>query len=182
MVITNLTNEDGLVRQTAELLVVEFSNTGTDSWKTIESASEEVLESLGEGRISRIATDEHDKVLGWVGGIEEYDGNVWELHPLVVRGDFQGKGIGRALVQDFESEVKKRGGMTIRLGTDDENNRTSLAGLDLYPDVLKHLSEIKNLRRHPFEFYQKLGYTITGVIPDANGLGKPDILMVKRIS
>ncbi len=76
MEITNLTNEDGLVRQTADLLVVEFSNNETNSWKTIESASEEVLESLGEGRISRIAIDEHDKVLGWVGGIEEYDGNV----------------------------------------------------------------------------------------------------------
>ncbi len=179
MKITNLIKVDNLVRQTAELLVVEFSKTATNSWKTIESASEEVFESLGEGRISRIAIDEHDKVLGWIGGIEEYDGNVWELHPLVVRGDFQGKGIGRALVQDFESEVRKRGGATIRLGTDEDNNRTSLGGLDLYPDVLKYLSEVKNLRRHPFEFYQKLDYTIPGLIPDAKGFGKPDILMMK---
>jgi hypothetical protein len=27
-----------------------------------------------------------------------------------------------------------------------------------------------------------MGYTIVGVIPDANGLGKPDILMAKRIA
>jgi hypothetical protein len=26
-----------------------------------------------------------------------------------------------------------------------------------------------------------MGYTITGVVPDANGIGKPDILMSKRI-
>jgi aminoglycoside 6'-N-acetyltransferase I len=34
---------------------------------------------------------------------------------------------------------------------------------------------------HPFLFYRKLGYTVTGVVPDANGPGKPDILMSKRL-
>lgn len=34
---------------------------------------------------------------------------------------------------------------------------------------------------HPYEFYQTLGFVILGVIPDANGLGKPDILMAKRL-
>ncbi|MEN9564723.1 MAG: hypothetical protein RIR73_2967, partial [Chloroflexota bacterium] len=28
----------------------------------------------------------------------------------------------------------------------------------------------------------KMGYVITGVVPDANGLGKPDIMMSKRIT
>jgi len=41
---------------------------------------------------------------------------------------------------------------------------------------------IRNLGRHPYEFYQKLGYVIVGVIPDANGLGKPDILMAKSVA
>jgi aminoglycoside 6'-N-acetyltransferase I len=34
---------------------------------------------------------------------------------------------------------------------------------------------------HPFEFYGKNGYKIVGVIPDANGFEKPDIIMTKRI-
>ena len=59
---------------------------------------------------------------------------------------------------------------------------TSLSNTDLYPDVFKHLTQIKNLKRHPYEFYQKLGFTIVGVIPDANGPGKPDIMMAKRVS
>jgi aminoglycoside 6'-N-acetyltransferase I len=51
----------------------------------------------------------------------------------------------------------------------------------LYQETWKKIHEIKNLRRHPYEFYQKMGYVITGVVPDANGVGKPDILMAKRI-
>lgn len=70
---------------------------------------------------------------------------------------------------------------TVILGTDDLESKTSLSGVDLYPDVYHHINSIKNLRKHPYEFYQKLGYVITGVVPDANGLGKPDILMSKRI-
>jgi aminoglycoside 6'-N-acetyltransferase I len=41
--------------------------------------------------------------------------------------------------------------------------------------------DIRNFKNHPFEFYQKLGYVITGVVIDANGVGKPDILMSKSI-
>ena len=29
--------------------------------------------------------------------------------------------------------------------------------------------------------FQKMGYKIVGVFPDANGIGKPDIWMAKRI-
>jgi aminoglycoside 6'-N-acetyltransferase I len=182
MKITNLGNEHLLVRQVAELLIDGFKDTGSVDWTTLESASDEVRQSLGEDRISRIAIDERGNVLGWIGGIKEYGGKVWELHPLVVSRDCRGKGIGRALVGDFEKQVQIRGGITICLGADDENNRTSLGGIDLYPDVLNHISQIKNLREHPFEFYQKLGFVITGVIPDANGFGKPDIFMTKRVS
>jgi len=34
---------------------------------------------------------------------------------------------------------------------------------------------------HPVNFYLKLGYVIVGIIPDANGMGKPDILLAKRV-
>jgi len=183
MKIVDLTSENApAIEQVAELLVAGFGDTGTASWRNMGEAIETVQKSFRPGRMSRIAVDEQGKVLGWIGGIEEYHGNVWELHPLVVRQNCQGQGVGRTLVADFERQVAERGGHTIRLGTDDENCRTTLGGVDIYPDVLEKLRSIENIRRHPFEFYLKVGYHIVGVIPDANGFGKPDILMAKRIA
>jgi len=84
-------------------------------------------------------------------------------------------------VADLEAQVRQRGGLTLMLGTDDEDGMTTLAGVDLYDDPCRHITTIRNLRGHPYEFYQKVGFTIVGVIPDANGPGKPDILMAKRV-
>jgi aminoglycoside 6'-N-acetyltransferase I len=106
---------------------------------------------------------------------------VWELHPLAVQPSKQGQGIGQALVEDLEAQVRFKGGLTMTLGTDDEDNMTSLSDVDLYEDLWEKIRDIRNLKKHPFEFYQKMGYVITGVVPDANGRGKPDILMGKRL-
>lgn len=175
-------NNQQAIQQAASLLVEGFKEDWPDAWPNLEAALQEVNESFGPDRISRVALSDSGEVLGWIGGIEQYDGHVWELHPLVVRSDYQGQGIGRALVTDLEMEVSKRGGLTLWLGTDDENNMTSLSDVDLYPDVLAHLNNIRNRRGHPYEFYQKLGFSIVGVLPDANGLGKPDIYMAKRVA
>ena len=77
--------------------------------------------------------------------------------------------------------MAKRGCITLYLGTDDEFDKTSLSGADLYDDLFGKIERIRNLRRHPFEFYQKMGYRIVGVLPDVNGIGKPDIWMAKRV-
>jgi len=175
-------NNQQAIQQTASLLVEGFKEHWPDAWPNLEAALPEVNESFGLDRISRVAISDSGEVLGWIGGIKQYDGYVWELHPLVVRSDHQGQGLGRALVTDLELEVSKHGGLTLWLGTDDEDNMTSLSGIDLYPNVLKHLNNIRNLRGHPYEFYQKLGFTIVGVLPDANGPGKPDIYMAKRVT
>ena len=86
------------------------------------------------------------------------------------------------LVEDMEERVREWGGLTIWLGSDDEGNMTMLAGVNLYPDPLEHLVRISNRRGHPFEFYRKMGFSIAGVLPDANGLGKPDIFLAKSVA
>jgi aminoglycoside 6'-N-acetyltransferase I len=176
--IIDITGEDkSVVRQAAELLVDLLP----EGWPTIESALDEVGEAVAPDRIRRAAV-EGDEVVGWVGGLERYRGRVWELHPLAVRRDVQRQGIGRALVLDLEDRVRARGIHTMFLGADDHRGETSLGGIDLYPDPLAHLQRIRNVRGHQYEFYQKLGYVIVGVVPDANGFGKPDIYMAKRIA
>jgi aminoglycoside 6'-N-acetyltransferase I len=174
-------DDEEAIRQAAWLLVEGFRDDWPEAWPEMDAALKEVRECLGEGRICRAAIDEGGAVLGWIGARPSYGENVWELHPLVVRPDAQRRGVGRALVADLEERVGEHGGYTLWLGTDDETNMTTLSGVDLYPDVLEHLANIKNLRGHPYEFYQRLGFSIVGVMPDANGAGKPDIYMAKPL-
>lgn len=178
-IIALLPDNEMAIQQTAALLVDSFKH--WSAWSDIDSALQEVQESFAADRISQVTVADNGVVLGWIGGIRQYDGNVWELHPLVVRSDYRRKGIGRSLVADLEDRVRERGGVTLWVGTDDEDNMTTLAGVDLYPNVFEHIAKIRNLRNHPYEFYQKLGFVIVGVMPDANGLGKPDIYMAKRV-
>ena len=172
--------EEAMVWQTAVTLHLGFH---PYHWTDMPSALAEVQEIAPPHCISRVAIADNGIVVGWVGGNPDgYDnGYAWELHPLVVHPDYQGQGIGTALVQDFEVQVQARGGLVIYLGSDDEADQTSLSGLDLYPNPLEHLIQIKNLRQHPYEFYQKVGFAVVGIIPDANGFGKPDILLAKRV-
>jgi len=169
------------VEAAAALLNIGFREISPAAWTEMQEALDEVREALEPGKICRIALDEKGTVVGWIGGIPGYNGNAWELHPLVVHPEYWRRGIGRALVLDLEKQVKARGGITIHLGTDDENDMTSLSGKDLYPDVCQHIAAIQNLKNHPYSFYQKVGFVIVGLLPDANGFGKPDILMAKRV-
>lgn len=173
-------DNEAAIHQAAALLVDGFREHWPNAWPTLDSALEEVRECLDAERICRIAI-EGETVLGWIGGLPQYEGHVWELHPLVVRADCRGMGIGRALVEDLEAQVAARGGLTIYLGTDDEDAMTSLGGVDLYDDLWGRVAQIRNIKGHPFSFYEKLGFVIVGVVPDANGPGKPDICMAKRV-
>lgn len=83
-------------------------------------------------------------VLGWVGGIPTYS-HAWELHPLVVRQDVRGQGIGQALVTAWEERVRERGALTLYLGTDDDGPEpgTSAGGVALSPGVLSHAAMLR---------------------------------------
>jgi aminoglycoside 6'-N-acetyltransferase I len=159
----------------AELLREAFPHSYGDS------AEQEVASCLEAGRIALVALDDGN-VVGFVGAIAQYGCTGWELHPLVVKKAAHLGGIGSRLVSALETEVTSQGGLTIYLGTDDEFGQTSLSGADLYENLWQKIADIANPGGHPYEFYVKNGYTIVGAIPDANGRGKPDILMAKRVS
>src|SRR5512144_1488935 len=105
-IISLASDNDHLIQQAAQLLVDAFQEHWPDAWPTFNEGLKEVHEMLAVERICRAAIDEQGNLLGIIGGIPGYDGNVWELHPLAVQPSMQGKGIGRALVADFEEQVR----------------------------------------------------------------------------
>jgi aminoglycoside 6'-N-acetyltransferase I len=169
-------DETDAIDQAAALLVDAFPH-----WlPTVEMARAEVAEALGIDRICLVARAGNE-ILGWVGAIPGYS-HAWELHPLVVRADVRGLGVGRALVTALEERVRAAGALTLHLGTDDDRSTpgTSAGGVELFPDVLSHAASLRVID-HPAGFYQRMGFEVVGLIPDANGPGKPDILMAKRV-
>lgn len=171
------------LRQTAAILLEAFADRAPE-WQDLPACERYVRESLSQAkpaRVNLVALDERGDVLGYIGGTDEGNVFLWELDPLAVRRDRQGQGIGRALIAALEQRARAAGAVTLWLGTDDWDQLTSIGGIDLYPDVLEHLARLENLADHPFDFYRKVGFTVIGTIPDANGPGKPDILMAKPL-
>ncbi len=168
-------NKEGYIKAGAKLLQLNFPESYS------EDSMKEMKEILSEERIAFMAV-ENDKLMGFIGGIPQYNKTGWELHPLVVDGSTRSKGVGSKLVDALEKEIINRGGMMIYLGTDDERFETSLSDGDLFENTYEKIRNIKNYHNHPYEFYEKIGYKIVGVLPDANGPGKPDIIMAKRLA
>lgn len=152
-------------------------------WPTLEDALDEIEKLLDNQKNTLLAAVEDDIVIG-LGGILApiYNGNVFELHPLAVRSDRRNQGVGRAIITALEDEARKQGGLTIYLGADDEigNGETSFANVDLYDNFPEKIINF-NPGKHQSAFYLKLGYKIIGVMPDANGIEKPDIYFGKRL-
>ncbi|HEX9941796.1 MAG TPA: GNAT family N-acetyltransferase [Thermoanaerobaculia bacterium] len=169
-----------VMEQTARLLYESFRDR-SDGWPDLSAARREVAESLQEGKVSRVVLDAEEGVLGWIGGQPQYEGHVWEVHPLVVAASHRRRGLGRALIEDLEALAAARGALTLWAGSDDERGETSLSGVDLYADIPGAIRNVNNLKGHPYEFYLRLGFRIVGVMPDATGPGKPDIFLAKRI-
>src|SRR5690554_697896 len=149
-------------------------------WPTLQDALAEIKALLVPGN-TLLAAVEDGVVLGWGGILPAYNGNVFEIHPLAVRSDRRRQGIGRAIVTALEDEARKKGGLTIHAGADDERDdgETSFANVDLYDDLPGKIRDFSP-GTHQSAFYMKLGYKIIGVMPDANGIGKPDIFLGKR--
>lgn len=178
MEITNMVNLNAeQLRQAAAILTKAIPL----GWATFEDAADEITECLIPEN-TLLAAVEGGDVLGWGGILPQYDGNVFELHPLAVRWDMRGKGVGAALLAALEGAARERGGLTMCIGADDEKEggETSLANADLYDNLSERIVNFR-AGTHQSAFYMKNGYKIIGVMPDANGAGKPDIFLGKRL-
>lgn len=152
------------------------------SWLPSEAdAKRQVLRATETDRINRVLLSPQATPRGWIGVIPINDGRIWEIHPLVVAPDQQGHGYGRMLVQEIERLAAQRGVLGLLAGTSDETGATPLYGIDLYQNPFAGLNKLSGRENHPVTFWQRLGFTIVGVLPDAEGRGKPAITLAKRI-
>lgn len=167
----------GAVREAAALLTDAFPH----AWPTLADGAEEVEGCLEDRKIVLAVFDGSGSVTGFAGAMPRYAEIGWELHPIVVARAYRGQGLGRKLLDALEREVAARGGITLYAGSDDEFGQTSLSGCDLYDGLWDRIRDIRNPGGHPYGFYLRCGYRIVGVIPDANGYGRPDIWLAKRL-
>lgn len=148
---------------------------------TSADARRQVTKALASDRHCFVLFDPADQAAGWIGAIPIHHGRMWEIHPLCVAVGAQGRGYGRMLVSHVEVRARHAGVLGLIAGTSDSTNATSLYGIDLYQNPLEALINIRSKRRHPYQFWLKAGFTIVGVMPDADGLGMPAITLAKRV-
>lgn len=164
----------------AAILVAGFADR-SPAWPTLEAGINEVQTFSTDEQISLVATI-NDTIVGWISATPQYQRFGWELHPLVVAPTYQHQGVGKALVADLCARLPQHGATALYAWSDDESLSTSLGGIDLLPNPLDHLRSFGASTRHAGGFYLKQGFVLCGVLPDANGRGKPDILFVRSIS
>jgi aminoglycoside 6'-N-acetyltransferase I len=167
------------VTQVAQLLVDGFAGISS-AWPNLDVAREEVLEYSSDSHISLVAVCD-ERVCGWASATPQYQQFGWELHPLVVAPQKQRQGVGSALVVALCNALAERGATTLFAWSDDEGAHTSLGNVNLLPNPLEHLQHFSSSDHHAGGFYLKMNFHLCGVLPNANGIGKPDILFVRAI-
>ncbi|MEX1215985.1 AAC(6')-Ia family aminoglycoside 6'-N-acetyltransferase [Saccharospirillum sp.] len=177
----DLSEKPALHDAAARLLMDAFLAKGNTAWPTLERARQTLDECTGAPNLC-LGLLSNGTLTGW-GGLRPMYDKTWELHPLVVAPAQQGQGVGSALMQALEQRAKALGLIGIVLGSDDELFETSLSQVNITgSNALVEMQRLTNLKRHPFEFYQRCGYSVVGMVPNANGKNKPDILMWKDLT
>jgi aminoglycoside 6'-N-acetyltransferase I len=171
--------DDGQLAQAARILREALPS--PTAYKAPGDAEAEVAKLRGASNRVGFAALEGGGFWVWIGAIRSYSHSL-ELHPLVVDLARQMRGVGRLLVAALEARARAEGFLAIHLGADDDFGGTNLAGREWFPEALGHADGIVANVRHPLGFYRKCGFEVVGLIPHANGFGKPDILMAKPIS
>jgi aminoglycoside 6'-N-acetyltransferase I len=178
--ICNINESIETMELAGKILIDTFSE--VNMWPDIDEkgALDTVKECIAEGNIC-IGVKIINQLIGWVGLRPMYE-KTWELHPLAIIPEYQRKGYGRILMNEMEKIAKEKGIIGIMAGSDDETNKTSLSEKEITEEnIFEEIKNIKNYKSHPYEFYKKCGYIIVGIIPNANGLKKPDIWLWKDI-
>lgn len=181
------------------MVIVEFDDLSPADWRRAATVLRAALARLPSGfqgpgdaeaevEMRRLQDEwlgyaalEGEDLVGWIGALQTYDRG-WEIHPLVVDPPHQRRGIGSALLAALEARARAAGVLTLYLGSDDDYGGTTLFGRDVWSDVLGAARTVEpSATGHALGFYRRHGFEVVGILPDVNGLGRPDITMAKRL-
>jgi aminoglycoside 6'-N-acetyltransferase I len=180
MRIEDLDATDGPLLERLARLTHAAAATHAPNWlPTMDAAREEVDDATAEGHVTRVLFDDEGAPLGWGSTFHTY-GAVWEIHPLVVDVAHHRHGHGARLLADLEARAADRGAGVLIVGTSDETEATSLGGIDLYRDPIGAMASLTFADSHAVGFWLRMGYSLVGITPDAEGPGRPSINFAKR--
>ncbi len=171
--------------QAVKILLEAFP--ADEMWSDLdEKMARETVEFSIYGKNICIGIKIGSELAGWVCLRPEYEKikneATWELHPFVISPKFKRKGYGKMLMEEVEKAAQENNIIGIILSSGDEANKTSLSDKEITGEnIIEEIKNIKNYKNHPYEFYQKCGYSIIGIIPNAYGIRKTDIWLWKDI-
>jgi aminoglycoside 6'-N-acetyltransferase I len=169
------------IDELARLTYAAFKTHAPDWLPTAADARRRVLQATAADRINRVLLNSASVPVGWIGVTPINHGRIWEIHPLAVAPAEQGKGYGSMLVSEVERLAQSRGVLGLLVGTSDETGATPLYGVDLYQNPCALLNRLTGAEQHAVTFWRKVSFTVVGVVPDAEGRGRPSILLAKRV-
>lgn len=174
-------SSDSTIRDAAAEILVNAFRGISPSWPTHATAYD-TFHELATADALLIGAFLDQQLVGFIGAVPQYGGTAWELHPLAVAPQHARNGIGTALLQHLCQQLQDHGAATVFVWCDDESAATSLGGSNVYPAPLDALATLVSGPRHAGGFYLKNDFCLTGILPDANGFGKHDILYARRIT
>jgi aminoglycoside 6'-N-acetyltransferase I len=178
MNVVDLTALDRAQLDQLAALTFEAGSQHSPSWLPTLDAARETIDEARD-KFARVLLDDHAIPLAWIAAGHDW-GRIWEIHPMIVGLAHQRRGYGRLLVREVAAQARAAGALTLMLSTSDLTRATSLSGVDLFDEPLRRLAELQ-VDDHPVVFWQRLGFRIVGVTPDAEGPGQPSITLAKRL-
>lgn len=180
---------DELQLQEAATLAFAAMEPVSSAWPTFDACLGDLLDATRrEDSLLLAAATPDGRLCGLLSAFPAYVGQILRLDLIAVAPDLQRRGVGSALLGSLQIAARARGFHSVLTSYPDEAGRTPLAGRNLYPSPLASLSEFDRTAADsplsadsPLAFFLRSGFALTGVVPDAHGAGRPELLLARRL-
>lgn len=154
----------------------------SSAFPTPEAALGELLDvSRTADAITFVALNLAGEVCGLASAAPYRASTMLRMQLLGVDPPFQRRGVGRALVRTVEDAAREAGMSTLVIALEDEAGLTSLSGRSLFPDPLAPMTKFVPPAAHPSIFLKRMGFALTGVLPEAAGPRRPELWFARSL-